>query len=103
MIISYNAVEFNFLFLTIHPFLSDLMKLFSSPFLLASSILLLGPNVFVAASKKKMKPSPKSDKQPKHPKQPKPSKKQGQCLKSDYLEASAAVVRRELSGDYFIC
>ena len=47
-----------------------------------------------------MRPSPKSDKQPK---QPKPSKKQGQCLKSDYLVTRAAAVKKELSGEYFIC
>ena len=76
------------------------MKL--SPFLLACSILLV-PHVFVAASKKKTVKRPKQPKQLKQPKLLKPSKKQGQCLKSDYLEASAAVVRRELSGDYFIC
>ena len=73
---------------------------FFAPSLLLACSILLGPDVFVAASGKKMRPSPKSDKQPK---QPKPSKKQGQCLKSDYLVTRAAAVKKELSGEYVVC
>lgn len=65
----------------------------------ACSILLLGPDVFVAAKKKKS-PSPKRPKA----KMPKPKmKKQGQCLTSDYLEARATAVKNELSGEYIVC
>ena len=78
------------------------MKPLSATLLLAwaCSILLLGPDVFVAAKKKKKSPSPKLPKMfyGKAKKQ-----KQGQCLKSDDLEARATAVKNELSGDYIVC
>jgi hypothetical protein len=67
----------------------------------ACSILLLGPDVFVAAKKKKKSPSPKPPKMVKYGKAK--AKKQGQCLTSDYLEARATAVKNELSGEYITC